>query len=232
MIVLSGQWNRWVRLVYRVAREQVVRLLPEDLQPDEPECCEIHVAQLSRLRPAGLPLLCGIECVLVLYCLRARLTPDGEPWLYCLRVDADPRILSVVGPLAPEFGFHPAEIGVESLGSYVQLRVNDQDGSGNATLRWETPRANAAAESAIYSSHLLSRWNQGGFLLAEAPFADAAPPLPLRVTNERWPVLQHLGLQTARRIEASLCFPQFECSWIFGERRVLPSNRLSLVQAH
>lgn len=230
MMVLTGQWNRWMRFCYEVVPEQASRLLPEGMFPAEPECCEIHVAELSRLRPAGLPQLCGVACTLILYCLRTRFAADREPGLYCLRIDADPRIVSAVGSLADDFDFHPADITIDSCGNRMLLCALDPAaGSLNATLQWEIPRRNTAAESTLYSPNLLSRKNEGGFLLAELPFVDAAPPLPLCVTHERWPALQQLGLPTTRRIEASLRFPPFDCSWVFGERRVLPTRDSSPV---
>lgn len=224
MIVLTGQWNRWIRLSYLVAPEPAACLIPEGLELAAPACSEIHVAELSRLRPEGLPEWCGIQCCLVLTCLQTRLSETGEPVLYCLRIDADPRIVAVVGSLAQEFCFYPADFSLDSYGSKTRLCVNDLAGSGSATLQWEAPILSSITRSLTYSSRLLSGHNQGGFLLAELPLTDAGLPLPLSITNDRWSVLQQFGLREARRIEASLRFPKFECSWIFGHRRVACSS--------
>lgn len=69
---------------------------------------QLLILELADFRPAGLPLWCGIRCRLVMRGLHVRL-PDSRSALYCLRIETDPRIVAVLGDLANEFHFAPAD---------------------------------------------------------------------------------------------------------------------------
>jgi len=108
----------------------LARLLPAPIEPDAYDgraFLSVVMADMDRMRPAGLPAVCGVTYQQVVY--RAVVRNGTERGVHFLRSDADNPFMVLMGNLLSFFSFHNARIIAERRGNFrhVDLAAAPQD---------------------------------------------------------------------------------------------------------
>jgi hypothetical protein len=96
------------------------------------------IVSLTRLRPAGVPKLLGLHCVLTGYRIFTTFpTPGGRTMrgLFILRSDTDRWLLLAGGNLLTRYHYKPARLRCQTDGDHLDVSVDSRDGRADLTVR-------------------------------------------------------------------------------------------------
>jgi hypothetical protein len=112
---MIGRLSECLLLAYRVRPDAVRQLLPAGLELvtyGGHAFWNVVACRVEKMRPAGLPALCGLSYNHLAYRLyvRAAGVQDQTDGLFFVRSDAGSRLISAAGNVMTDFRFHASEI--------------------------------------------------------------------------------------------------------------------------
>jgi uncharacterized protein YqjF (DUF2071 family) len=132
---MTAVFRRCLLVNYSVAADVLAAVLPAPLEPDLRAgrgWLSVVIADLQRMRPAGIPAALGLSYRQVVY--RAVVRCGSSRGVYFLRSDADSRFMNAGGNLLSFFRFHHAAVIRTSDGGQQQIAVRTRDGSADIDL--------------------------------------------------------------------------------------------------
>lgn len=120
---------------YAVVADVLAAVLPAPLEPDLRAgrgWLPVVIADLRRMRPAGIPAALGLSYRQVVY--RAVVRCGSSRGVYFLRSDADSRFMNAGGNLLCFFRFHHAAVLWEGDGGQQRITVRTRDGTADIDL--------------------------------------------------------------------------------------------------
>ncbi len=120
---------------YAITPEALAALLPAPLVPDLAggrAWLSVVIADMARMRPAGVPAALGVSYRQVVYRAVVRCGPGRG--VYFLRSDADSRVMNTGGNLLSFFRFHHAAVAWTRDAGREQVTVASSDGTADIDL--------------------------------------------------------------------------------------------------
>ena len=227
-IELLGKWKPSFSFWYGTDEESVRDLLPANFSAQTKNgkaFWNVFFARMNRMRPAGLPVWCGIDSWLITYSIyvSTRVEASGiVNGLYVVGSQAEPKFVSKIQSVLPNLNLHPAEIDLELQGWLLNLNIKTEHlnvleiDSNAAASPFESSSFDNLAESLDffkYRSRLLSA--SGDFI----EFSELTDQRQHRIMDVRgdWNFLsrfnQHsVKLELATRLEPASFY------WVSGKR--------------
>jgi uncharacterized protein YqjF (DUF2071 family) len=155
-IELLGKWKPSFSFWYTANEQSVHDLLPSGFEPKTKNgkaFWNVFLARMNRMRPAGLPIWCGIDAWLIIYSIYvlARAEASGiVNGLYIVGSQAEARHASKIQSVMPNLVVQPAEMNLELQGWLLNLNVNSdvlQIDSNVAAGDFESPTLGSFSES-------------------------------------------------------------------------------------
>lgn len=137
---MQGRLSNCLLMAYRTPAESVRHLLPPglELMTHGPWAFwNVVVCEVEKMRPSGLPALCGISYRHVAYRLYVKAATQGEGrlrGLYFVRSDANHCLIARGGNLMSDFHFHEAKIGIDVTDSEFAANIESHSGAGASVL--------------------------------------------------------------------------------------------------
>ena len=134
---------------FSIDPDVLARALPAPLKPSlfaDRAWLSVVIAQMSGMRPVGVPAPLGITYNQVVY--RAVVRHGDARGVHFLRSDTDSRVMSALGNAMSFFAFHHAQIELERLDTVQSVRVRTPDEAADVSARF-TPTAALPATSAF-----------------------------------------------------------------------------------
>ena len=125
----------------------LARVLPAPLVPDvyaDRAWLSVVIAQMSAMRPVGVPEALGITYNQVVY--RAVVRHGNARGVHFLRSDTDSRLMSALGNAMSFFAFHHADIALRHQGHVQTVEVHSRDHTADIRARF-TPAARLPSNS-------------------------------------------------------------------------------------
>lgn len=230
-IELLGKWKPSFSFWYGTNEESVRYLLPSGFNPQTKNgkaFWNVFFARMNQMRPAGLPVWCGIESWLIIYSIyvSTRVEASGiVNGLYVVGSQAEPKFVSKIQSVLPNLNVQPAEIDLELQGWLLNLNVKTDNlnlleiDSNVAASPFESSSFGTLSESLDffkYRSRFLSSANDF------VEFSELTDQRQRRIVDVRgeWNFLSQfnqdsLKLEIATRLEPSSFY------WVSGKRERL-----------
>jgi hypothetical protein len=233
---MIGRLDTCVLLTYRAPANRLQPLVPAGLQPVTYKgfgFFNVVACHIDRMRPSGVPRFLGLGYWHVAYRIQVRAAlAEGSQLggLFFLRSDVDRRLMALPGNLFTDFCFHHARVRAEERGQTLDLRVTGtKGGQADAVLRVEPREEDQLAPGSIYASieERESMLKYSAVALSvdagrhclrvaevkrdESQWSEA----PLRVLEDRWAYLDHLGQQD-RCLERATRIAPIDYRWGLG----------------
>jgi|GEM_PF-524495 len=241
-LTMQGRVCDCIQLNYRTPGETIRTLLPDGLEPVvrgpwafwNVMCCRVE-----KLRPAGLPALCGLTYHHVAYRLRVQAMNDRAEvvqGLYFTRSEVDAKAVSIVGNKLTDLRMHPAAIAMEAsdCGVHCKIEGNSQ-GSGmelvtaHAPARLQPgscfPSVEDARQFCRYTACALAVTDRDGRrhlrTTRVSRSAHAWNETPLAVHQARMGHFESIGQAEHVRLEWACRLSAMDYTWRVGETAAL-----------
>jgi hypothetical protein len=230
-IELLGKWKPSFSFWYSTKEESVHHLLPSGLKPQTKNgkaFWNVFFARMNQMRPAGLPVWCGIDSWLIIYSIyvSTRVEASGiVKGLYAVGTQAEPKFVSKIQSVLPGLNVQPAEINLELQGWLLNLHIKTDklnvleiDSNAAASTYESSYFANLSesVEFFKYRSRFLS------FTDDFVEFSELTDQRQRRIVDVRgeWNFLSQMNsapliLELATRLEPSSFY------WVAGKRERL-----------
>jgi hypothetical protein len=132
-IELLGKWKPSFSFWYGINEQSVRYLLPSGFEPKTKNgnaFWNIFFARMNQMRPAGLPVWCGIDSWLIIYSIyvSTRVEASGPvSGLYVVGSQAESTFASKIQSVLPNLNVQPAEIDLELQGWLLNLNIKTED---------------------------------------------------------------------------------------------------------
>jgi hypothetical protein len=132
-IELLGKWKPSFSFWYGTNEQNVHYLLPSGFEPQTKNgnaFWNIFFARTNQMRPAGLPIWCGIDSWLIIYSIyvSTRVEASGTVnGLYVVGSQAEPKFVSKIQSVLPNLNVQPAEIDLELQGWLLNLKIKNDE---------------------------------------------------------------------------------------------------------
>ena len=230
-IELLGKWKPSFSFWYGTDEQNVRYLLPSGFDPKTKNgkaFWNIYLARMSRMRPAGLPVWCGIDSWFMVYSLyvSTRVEASGiVDGLYVIGSQAEPECAPKIQSVLPNLNVQPAEIDLELQGWLLNLNIKTETLN---VLQIDSNAAAGAFESTNFAtlSESLDFFKYRSRFVAlsgdSVEFSELTPQTQRRIVDVRgeWNFLSQftqdpLKLELATRAEPSSFY------WVSGKRERL-----------
>ncbi len=230
-IELLGKWKPSFSFWYGTNEQSVRYLLPSGFDPkikNGKAFWNIFFARMNRMRPAGLPVWCGIDSWLIVYSLyvSTRVEASGiVNGLYVVGSQAEPECVSKIQRVLPNLNVQPAEIDLQLQGWLLNLNIKTENLN---VLQIDANAAASAFESTSFGtiSESLDFFKYRSRFVAltgdSVEFCELTPQTQRRIVDVRgeWKFLSQfshepLKLEIATRAEPSSFY------WVSGKRERL-----------
>lgn len=227
-IELLGKWKPSFSFWYGTDEQNVRYLLPSGFDPKTKNgkaFWNVFFARMNRMRPAGLPVWCGIDSWLIVYSLYVSTRVEASGMvngLYVIGSQAEPDYASKIQCVLPNLNVQPAEIDLELQGWLLDLNIKTENLN---VLQIDSNAAAGAFESANFGtlSESLDFFKFRSRFVAltgdSVEFSELTPQTQRRIIDVRgeWNFLSHftrepLKLELATRAEPSSFY------WDSGKR--------------
>jgi uncharacterized protein YqjF (DUF2071 family) len=122
---------------FAVDPSALARVLPAPLVPDvyaDRAWLSVVIAQMSSMRPVGVPELLGVTYNQVVY--RAVVRHGNARGVHFLRSDTDSRLMSALGNAMSFFAFHHADIALGRQGDAQTVELHSHEGMADIRARF------------------------------------------------------------------------------------------------
>ena len=132
-IELLGKWKPSFSFWYGINEQSVRYLLPSGFEPQIKNgnaFWNVFFARLNQMRPAGLPVWCGIDSWLIVYSIYISTTVEASGTvngLYVVGSQAEQKFVSKIQSVLPNLNVHPAEIELELQGWLMNLKIKTEN---------------------------------------------------------------------------------------------------------
>lgn len=230
-IELLGKWKPSFSFWYGTNEQSVRYLLPSGFEPRTKNgnaFWNVFFAHMNQMRPAGLPVWCGIDSWLIIYSIyvSTRVEASGiVNGLYVMGTQAESKFVSKIQSVLPNLNVQPAEIDLELQGWLLNLKIKTESlnvleiDSNVAANRFESSNFGALDESFDffkYRSRFLA--STGDFV----EFSELTDQRQRRIVDVRgeWNFLSKINqnpvkLELATRLEPASFY------WVSGKRERL-----------
>jgi hypothetical protein len=227
-IELLGKWKPSFSFWYSTNEESVRHLLPSGFNPHAKNgkaFWNVFFARMNQMRPAGLPVWCGIKSWLIVYSMyvSTRVEASGiVNGLYVVGSQAEPKFVAKIQSVLPSLNVQPAKIDLELQGWQLNLNIKTDNlnvveiDSNAAASPFESSNFANLSESLDflkYRSRFLSSTND--FI----EFSELTDQKQRRIVDVRgeWNFISQLNpaplnLELATRLEPSSFY------WVSGKR--------------
>jgi uncharacterized protein YqjF (DUF2071 family) len=152
-VPMTTVFRRCLLANYAISPEALAAALPAPLVPDleaGSAWLSVVIADMIRMRPAGVPAALGVSCRQVVYRAVVRCGPDRG--VYFLRSDTDSRIMNLGGNLLSFFRFHYAPVSWACDRDGERVRVLSGDGSADIDLALGPAESAGPSASSVFPS--------------------------------------------------------------------------------
>ena len=227
-IELLGKWKPSFSFWYGTNEQSVRYLLPsgfESRTKNGKAFWNVFFARMNQMRPAGLPVWCGIDSWLIIYSIYVSTRVEASSavnGLYIVGTQAEPKFVSKIQSVLPNLNVQPAEISLELQGWLLNLKINSESleiDSNVAANVFESPVFGTLRESFDFFKY------RSRFLASSADFvefSELTDQRQRRIVDVRgdWSFLSNLNhdplkLELATRLEPSSFY------WVSGKRERL-----------
>lgn len=240
-LFMQGRVVDCIQLNYRTPVDSIRALLPEGLEPVvrgpwafwNVMCCRVE-----KLRPAGLPALCGLTYHHVAYRLRVQAMNDRAEvvrGLYFTRSEVDAKAVSIVGNKLTDLRMHPAAITLDASDCGVRCNIDSNDHGGmelvtaHAPARLQSgscfPSAEDARQFCRYTPNALSIAKHDGRQLLRTTHvsrdAGVWNETPLAVHEGRLGYFESIGQADHVRLEWACRLSPMDYTWHVGDEVAL-----------
>lgn len=131
-IELLGKWKPSFSFWYGTNEQSVRCLLPPGFEPQTKNgnaFWNVFFAHMNQMRPAGLPVWCGIDSWLIIYSIyvSTRVEASGPVnGLYVVGTQAESKFVSKIQSVLPNLNVQPAEIDLELQGWLLNLNIKTE----------------------------------------------------------------------------------------------------------
>lgn len=131
-IELLGKWKPSFSFWYGTNEQSVHCLLPPGFEPQTKNgnaFWNVFFAHMNQMRPAGLPVWCGIDSWLIIYSIyvSTRVEASGKVnGLYVVGAQAESKFVSKIQSVLPNLNVQPAEIDLELQGWLLNLNIKTE----------------------------------------------------------------------------------------------------------
>jgi hypothetical protein len=131
-IELLGKWKPSFSFWYGTNEQSVRYLLPSGFEPQIKNgnaFWNVFFARMNQMRPAGLPVWCGIDSWLIIYSIyvSARVEASGlVNGLYVVGTQAEPKFVSKIQSVLPSLTLQPAQIDLQLQGWLLNLNIKTE----------------------------------------------------------------------------------------------------------
>ncbi|HEV2375494.1 MAG TPA: DUF2071 domain-containing protein [Streptosporangiaceae bacterium] len=132
---MTTVFRRCLLANYAIAPDALAAVLPQPLVPDlaaDSAWLSVVIADMARMRPAGIPASLGVSYRQVVY--RAVVRCGRDRGVYFLRSDADSRFMNAGGNLLSFFRFHYAPVTWTHDVDGDRVRVLSRSGSADIDM--------------------------------------------------------------------------------------------------
>ncbi|MGB0768722.1 MAG: hypothetical protein ACPGYV_13560 [Phycisphaeraceae bacterium] len=130
LTTMQGRVTDRLELLYRTPTQTVADRLPVGLEPvvrGPWSFWTVVCRRIERLRPVGMPAVCGLSFLSVSYRLRVQAMNDRAEVVagdYTVRSDVDGRVISMLGSRLADRVMHPAAIASDATDSSMRITVD------------------------------------------------------------------------------------------------------------
>jgi hypothetical protein len=227
-IELLGKWKPSFSFWYGTNEQSVRYLLPSGFEPETKNrkaFWNILFARMNHMRPAGLPVWCGIDTWLIIYSIyvSTRVEASGTvSGLYVVGSQAEPKFVSKIQSVLPNLNVQPAEIDLELQGWLLNLKIKNEElnnleiDSNVAASPFESSCFSTLAESLEFFKYRSRFLASTGDSIEFSELTDQRQRRIVDVRGE-WNFLSKLNqaplkLELATRLEPSSFY------WVSGRR--------------
>ncbi len=241
-IELVGTWKPSFSFWYSTDSQHVRHLLPSGF-----ELCtnrgkafwNVILTRMIRMRPAGLPSWCGIDCWFITYSLYVLAKGEASGnvrGLYVAGCQAEPKYISRLQNVMPGLHFQPVGISVELQEWMLNLKIKSEGDLD--LLEIDSTVAAGAFESPTlgsYSQALDFLKDRRRYIASNGEFiefSDLTNQNEKRIVgiSGRWKFLSDLQ-QNSLRLELATRAEPADFHWVFGRReRQATSSALSTLE--
>jgi hypothetical protein len=230
-IELLGKWKPSFSFWYGTTEQSVRYLLPPGFEPQTKNGSafwNVFFGRMNQMRPAGLPVWCGIDSWLIIYSIyvSTRVEASGTvKGLYPVGTQAEAKFVSKIQSVLPNLNVQPAEIDLELQGWLLNLKIKTESlnvleiDSNVAANSFESSNFGTLQESSDflkYRSRFLA--TSGDFV----EFSELTDQRQRRIVDVRgeWNFLSKINqdplkLELATRLEPASFY------WVSGNRERL-----------
>lgn len=230
-IELLGKWKPSFSFWYSINEQSVRYLLPSGFEPKTKNgnaFWNVFLARMTRMRPAGLPVWCGIDSWLIIYSLYVTTSVEASGkvnGLYVIGSQAEPNYVSKIQSVLPSLQVQPAEIDLELQGWLLNLNIKTENlnvleiDSNIAASPFESSTFGSLQESLDFFKYRSRFVSLSG---DSVEFSDLTDQRQRRIVDVRgdWNFLSHLKQHSLKLELASRTEPP-SFYWVSGKRERL-----------